>query len=124
AASELGAVVVTSDADVTHDLLDRVSVDNRPNVRLWIGAVADAQSFRGLHQFRHKLLVSFLVDHEPRRRSATLARSTKRAPDRALDREIDVGIVHHDDRALAAHFERADRVSLGARRSDDAAGFG
>ena len=38
---ELRAVVITSDADVTHDLLDRVGVDNWTNIRLRIGAVPD-----------------------------------------------------------------------------------
>src|SRR5690349_3742099 len=42
ATGELRAVVVTSDADVAHDLLDSVSVDHWSNFRLRIGTVADA----------------------------------------------------------------------------------
>src|SRR6185503_20398744 len=92
AARELCAVVVTSDADVAHDFLDRVGIDYRPNLSLRIRAVADAQRFRVLDQLGYELLVNFLVNDEPRRRGATLARRPKGAPDRALDCEIDIGI--------------------------------
>ena len=41
-------------------------------------------------------------------------RRAERAPERAFDRVVDVGVVHHDDGVLAAHLERADRIALGA----------
>ena len=54
------------------------------------------------------------MNHNARRSRAALAGRAERAPERAFDGVIDVGIIHDDDRVLAAHFERADRIALGA----------
>jgi hypothetical protein len=64
------------------------------------------------------------MDHQARRRSAALARSAERTPDRAFDCQIYVRVVHHNDHILAAHLKRADRVTFGAGSSDDASRLG
>src|SRR5215213_540501 len=71
--SECRAIVVTPDTDVTHDLLDRVIIDNWSNIGLRIGAVTNAQGFRVLNESRDELFVNFLMDDQPRRRGTTLS---------------------------------------------------
>src|SRR6185369_463081 len=60
AASQLGAIFITSDTDIAHDLFDRIVVDDRPNVSLWIGAVADAQCLCVIDELRDELFIDFL----------------------------------------------------------------
>ncbi len=123
AAGERRTVFVLADIDVTHDLFDGVGINYRPHVSLRIHAVAYTQHFGALDQFLREPFVYFLVDDQTRRSSATLSGSAESAPERAFDREIDIGVVQHHDDVLAAHLERADAVAFRARRSDQAACF-
>ena len=61
------------------------------------------------------------VDEEPRGRRAALAGRAERAPQRAVHREIHVGVVHDEDRVLAAHLEVQPLERRRARRRDDRA---
>ena len=65
-----------------------------------------------------------VLEDEPARRRAALARGAERAPEHAVEREIEVGVVHHDHRVLAAHLEREPLVHAAARLADDAARLG
>ena len=123
AAGERGAVFILADIDVAHDLFDGVFVDDRAHVDFWIGAVANTQCFGPFNQFLCELLVHFLVHDQPRRSRTALAGSPERAPDSAFNRVVDVGVVHDDDRVLAAHLERADRVAFRACGSNHLARF-
>jgi hypothetical protein len=84
---------------------DRVLVDQGSHQRRRIGRVADAHRRPDLleaidHFARHALL-----HHEPRgRRAALPGRAAGGERDRA-HREVEVGVVHHDDRVVAAQFE-------------------
>ena len=40
-----------------------------------------------------------------------------------LDRQIDIGVIHHHDDVLAAHLQGTDRVAIGAGRGHQAARF-
>ncbi len=63
-------------------------------------------------------------DDQPRRRGAALAGGAEGAPERALDGQLDVGVVQHHDAVLAAELERHLLEHRAAGRGDAAAGLG
>src|SRR5712692_1522520 len=71
-----------------------------------------------------ELVVDLLVEDEPARRRAALSGRAERPPQHAVQRQVQVGIVHHDHRVLAAHFERQALVELAAGGSDHRARLG
>ena len=81
-------------------------------------------AFDALDEFLDKFLIDLFMNDQPRRRRAALAARAERSPNRAFDGVVDIGIVHHDDRVLAAHLEADDLVIAGALLGDDPAGFG
>src|SRR5258707_9468820 len=115
-ASEAGAVFMLADVDIAHDFVYGFRVYHRAYFDFWIGAVADAQSFGSRYQFLREFTIDFLVHDQARRGGATLARGAKRSPDRAFDRVVDVRVIKNNDRVLAAHLQRADRVAFSARQ--------
>ena len=64
----------------------------------------------------HELVVDGLVDDRGAERRAALAGRAEAAEQRALDREVEVGVVHDDHRVLAAELE-ARRSGCGGRRA-------
>ena len=56
-------------------------------------------------QLLDELVVDALVHEQPRGGRAALAGRAERAPDRAVDRQVDVRVVHDEDRVLAAHLQ-------------------
>jgi len=54
---------------------------------------------------------------------ATLAGCAKAAPDGAVDRQVEIGIVHHDDNVLPTHFEMAPFEAGRAGLADDSSNF-
>ena len=60
--------------------------------------------------FSTELFVDLFVNDQPRRSRAALPAGAERSPQRAFDGVVDIGVVHHDDRVLAAHLERDDLV--------------
>ena len=87
-------------------------------------AVAHFQRLRARHKFLHELAVHFFVHGDAAGGRAALAGGAEAAPDRAFDGEIEIGVVHHDDDVLAAHFEVALLESWRAGLAHDAAHFG
>ena len=55
--------------------------------------------------FVHELVVDRLVHDRRAQRRAALARGAEAAEQGALDGEVDVGVVHHDHRVLAAELQ-------------------
>ena len=51
------------------------------------------------------VVVEALVDDHAARRGAPLARGAEGRPEDAVEREVEVGVVHDDDRVLAAELE-------------------
>ena len=83
--------------------------------------IADRAPFEALVEPPHELVVDvFVHDHRAERRAA-LARGAEAGEQRALDRQVEVGVVHHHERVLAAELEArrlevaaAERADLGA----------
>src|SRR6266852_1917591 len=62
-----------------------------------------------LHSFNQpfgELPINALVNRHPAGRRAALPASSKSSPHCAIHRQIQIGIVHHDDDVLAAHLQR------------------
>ena len=69
-------------------------------------------------------VVDALRHDQPRRGRAALAGGEERAVDGAFDRDLQVGVVEHDQRVLAAHLELEllHRLARDAGRGDLPAG--
>ena len=105
------------DLDVLRHRLALLLGDARPHVDVGIEAVADAERFHAPRELVDELLVDRLVHEQARGRRAALAGRAERAPDRAVDGEIHVRVLHDEDRVLAAHLEvqPLERRSAGLR---------
>ena len=95
-------------------------MDQRADVGLVGAAVAQAQLFGGLGQAAEKAVVDLPVQDEPAGGGAALPRRAERAPEHALERQVEIGVVHDDHRVLAAHLEREPLVHAAAGLTDDA----
>ena len=98
--------------DVAEVLLELLLADRRPDLRLRIERVADPQRPRLLGQRFDEAVVNAFGDDDPRRRRAALAGGEECAVDGARDRAVEVGVVEHDERVLAAHLELHARLAL------------
>ncbi len=98
---ELRALVL-SDLRVGVDLLERRLVDHRPDVGVVLPAGAEPHLLDARDEARGELVVDDLVDDHAARGRAALARGAESRPDDAVDGEVEIGVVHDDDRVLAA----------------------
>ena len=62
-----------------------------------------------------------LVHRHAARRRAALPGGAESAPDRAIHRQIQIGIIHHDDDVFPAHFQAAMLEIRRARLRDNPA---
>src|SRR5436190_4251021 len=113
-----------ADLNVAEDLVHRGFVYDWADLGFRIEAVADTQELGFLDERGAEFFIDLFVNDEPRRRGASLAARSERTPQRTFDGVVDVGIVHHDDGVLSAHFETDDLVVAGALFGDDLAGRG
>ena len=79
-------------------------MDHRPVQDVGV-RVADRSRFQTVRELRDELVEHRLVDDRGAERRAPLPRGAEAAEQRALDRQIDVGVVHHDHRVLAAELQ-------------------
>ena len=70
-----------------------------------LGRVADRGLARARVEPLEELVVDVLVDDHDAERGAALARGAEAGEQRALDGEVEVGVVHHHERVLAAELE-------------------
>ena len=95
------------------ELVGGLIVDHRPHE--WRGIVerrADDQPPEQLVELRHQRLVQFLVDDQPSRGGASLARGGEGGLDDDDRCGIKVGRLPHHDRIVAAHLQRQDLLRL------------
>src|ERR1041384_4848516 len=91
-----------------HVSLDRVQlllVDQRAHLRSRLRPVAHAERLRLLLQHRHELRVNGFMNDEARRGGAPLAGGAEGAPEDSFERELEIGVLHHDLRVLPPHLE-------------------
>ena len=80
-------------------------VDHRADVGVVLPARPEAQLLGRGDELRLELAVDLLVDDHAARRGAALAGGAERRPDDPVGGEVEVGVVHDDDRVLAAELE-------------------
>ena len=97
-------------------------VDERPDVRLGVERVSDAQATGRLGEPGHDLVVHRGLDQEARAGLAALAGRVVDRPDRGGDRLVEVRVGEDDARALAAQLQRDPLDRVGAQAHDLAAG--
>ena len=68
--------------------------------------------------------MDLLVEDEPAGGGAALTGGPERAPQDSFQRQVEVGVVHHDHRVLAAHLQRQPLVHPPAGLADQGAGLG
>src|SRR6266404_1892678 len=96
-----------ADLHVFHYGVELLLVYTWPHVDAGVEAVTDFQFLGARYEARNKFVVHRLVHSDAAGCGAALTGGAEAAPDSAVDGEIEVGIVHHDDDVLAAHLEAA-----------------
>ena len=122
AAARVGAVhgvVVAHQPEPVLEALGEALVDHRA-VEDVADRVADRRRAQPLGQLGDELVVDRLVHDRGAQRRAALARGAEAAEQRALDREVEVGVVHDDHRVLAAELQ-ARRLEVAAAELADLA---
>ena len=105
AAREHGAALGRAPLDRGEDLLHRALVDDRPDLRLGVGRIADLAGRDAREQLLAERVVDGVLDEDAPRRRALLARRPERAGVRRLDRPVELGVGHHDQRVVSAELE-------------------
>ena len=72
-------------------------------------------------QAAQEAVVHLPVQDETTGGGAPLTGRAERAPEHAFEREVEIGVVHHDHGVLAAHLERQPLVHAAAGLADDRA---
>ena len=96
-------------------------VDGRAHFDGLIQAVSDFQAPRPFDIALHEFAVDALLHQNAAGGGATLAGGAEAAPESAFNGQVEIGVVEHDHRVLAAQFERAMLEALGGGGTYDAA---
>jgi hypothetical protein len=103
-ADELGALVL-ADPDVALVLVELPLVDHWPDLRFLVERVADSQRRHPFGEPRDEPIVDRVRDDQPRRCGAALPGRIEGTVEAGLDRDLEIGVVEHHHRVLAAHLE-------------------
>ena len=106
AARRDGRALLLRDGDVAVDLLLRLARYDRPKVGPGIQAVAHLQLLGSRDEPVDEVVRDGTVGDDPGRGGAALPRGAERGPDDPLEREVEVRVVHDDDRVLPAKLRR------------------
>src|SRR3990172_7959865 len=112
--------LLAADLHVALDLLELGPVDDRADLRRLVEAAAEAQRAGARDELPREAVQDAVVDDHAAGGGAALAAGAEGAPDGALDREVDVGVVEDDDGVLAAHLQ-VDALAGGAAVGGDLA---
>ena len=110
--------------DVLLDLVDRFHVDQRPLHHAGFGAVADLHRRDLLRKLFDELVVDLVLGVEAVGADAGLAHVAVFRDDGAFDRGIDIGVVEHHERRVAAELEAELLHADGGLLIEDLADFG
>ena len=97
--------LAAADVDVRRDLVDRAGVDERPDVGRVVEARPEAQLASARLQPLEERLDDRAVDDHARARRAALAGRPEGGPQDPVGREVEVGVLEHDDAVLAAELQ-------------------
>src|SRR5207245_9413851 len=119
ASADQSGALVFPDVHVAPVGLQLGFVDGRTHVHILIEAVADFETLGPVHVAFDEFVVDSFLHDDAAGGGATLASSAEAAPESALDGEVEVGIVEHDHRVLAAEFEGTMLERFGCSGADD-----
>jgi hypothetical protein len=91
------------------DLLDRFHVDERSDHRTRLEPVGDLHGAGGLGEALGEGIVDAVLHQNPVGADAGLAGIPVFRGDRTLDRGLDIGVVEHNERRIAAELQREGR---------------
>ncbi len=106
--------------DDARGVVTLLGIDQRPDRHLAVGRIADLERFRLGHQLFQKARMDAALDQHAAGGHADLALVQVDAPRRVGDGQLHVRIVEHDQRVLAAQFQRH-LLQVFARRFTDLA---
>src|SRR5439155_16891350 len=99
-------------------------IDQRADVVRLVQRRADAQVLHARLDLLDEARVDRFLHQQARTGAAYLALIEPYRVDQAFDRGVEIRIVEHDERRLAAQFQRQLLAAAGGRFADDAADFG
>src|SRR5690606_11351132 len=117
-------LLLEADLDVALDLADGLGVDHRSHVGAGLAAVAELERLGAVDEHLEERVVDAVLQDEAAGGRAALPRGAEGAPEHAVEREVELGVVEDDLRVLAAHFEREPLVQAAAGLADLAARLG
>ena len=122
AAQRAGRALILGLGDHVRDLVELVAIDDRPDHAGRIVALANHQILRASDEFLYEFVVDRILDHQAIGDHADLALMDELAPDAGFDRIVDIGIVQHHDRRIAAklQFERFEPLGIERGLADTA----
>jgi hypothetical protein len=88
------------------NLFNGIHVDHRPLLDARLQPVSDLESGGFLHQLGQERIIDTRLNIHPVRTDTGLARVAELRHHRPLDRLVEIGIVEHDERRVAAQFHR------------------
>ena len=109
------------DVHVADHLAHRPVVDQRAQVGVVLEPVPEPQLLGARLQPVDEVARDVPVEQETAGRGAALSGGPERAPQHALERELEVGVGHHDLRVLPTHLEREPLVQPSAHLADPGA---
>ena len=121
ASSEDPGPLGLADLGVRIHALELVGVDDGTQLDVRLEAVPDLERFGTRHQLLLHVAQHLSLHDQARAGGAPLAGRAEAAPDRAVEHQIQVGVVHHDDGVLAAHLQRDALEVAAAGLGDEAA---
>ncbi len=106
AAEEQLCTLLDGDIDVAVGGFNLAGIHLRPHFNRLVQSVADLELFSPFDKPFREVLRNALLQQDAAGGGAALAGGAEGAPERAVEREIEIGVVEHDHGVLAAHLKR------------------
>ena len=117
-----GRAVLPRDVEIAADLCEMPLVDQRPDFGRGIEGMPDLQRLDPRGELFDEFVGDALLDQQPARRGAALAIERVDHEHDGIERAVEIGVVEHDHRVLAAEFEMHALQGRRALRHDRRAG--
>ena len=99
------AAFLPADLEIAQVLVELLLVDHRADLGAGLERVVDLELLHAFDHPRDEAVVDGLGHDQARGRGAALPGLEEGAIDRAADRDVEIGVVQHHERVLAAHLE-------------------
>ena len=99
------AAFLPADLEIAQVLVELLLVDHRPDLGAGLERMVDLELLHAFDHRRDEAVVDGLGDDQARGRGAALPGLEEGAVERAAHRDVEIGVVQHHERVLAAHLE-------------------